>query len=126
MLVGEHKVRLPKMVVATFVAAILVSAFLVINFQRYGEQRARASLLSLAASTAAGIDIEQVKKLTGTPADVGTPNFEAIRATLKRIRSATPGIRFVYLMNIKEGSVTFMADAEPADSADYSAPRRPL
>src|SRR3990172_9118233 len=68
------------------------------------------------------MDYERVAMLTGTPADEETDNFNHLRGHMVAIRKANPDTRFVYLMGMKDGKLIFLADAEPGDSKDYSAP----
>jgi diguanylate cyclase (GGDEF)-like protein len=90
-----------------------------------GERLERQRVLSLAATAAAALDPSQVKQLHGSPADIGTPAFEAVRKQLRRMHDVNRDFRFVYLMRPrtdKPDQMKFLVDAEPADSADYSAP----
>jgi len=82
----------------------------------------RASLLARTITTASALNPQRIGGLTGTPDDTTKPDFETIRSLLKRIKAANPDCRFVYLMGLKGGRVTFLADAEPVGGNDYSAP----
>jgi len=75
-----------------------------------------------ARSAAAGIAAEDLEPLSTGPGDSGAPAFERVRQHLSRVRSANPDARFVYLMALRNDQVVFVADAEPEDSPDASAP----
>jgi diguanylate cyclase (GGDEF)-like protein/PAS domain S-box-containing protein len=90
-----------------------------------GEQLERTRIQALAVTAASTLDPASVLALHGGPADIGKGGFEGLRSTMKRIREENPGFRFVYLMRPAPGApdqMIFLADAEPADSEDYSAP----
>jgi diguanylate cyclase (GGDEF)-like protein/PAS domain S-box-containing protein len=89
---------------------------------RYGENLAREELTLLAATAAASLDTDTIRKLRGNPADIGTEAFDRVREQLQKIRRANPKSRFVYLMNRKNDRIIFLADAESPESEDYSKP----
>ena len=62
--------------------------------------------------------------LTGTRADLDSPYYAAVKDRLQRLRSVSPGIRFVYLFRSTDqpGRVIFLADSERADSPHMSLP----
>lgn len=93
---------------------------------RTGDQLERIRVESLASTAAASLDAGHVATLTGNaPTDTRSQSFQDLRVQLARIRDANPDFRFVYLMrpsteNPKQ--MIFLADAEPVESVDYSAP----
>lgn len=95
---------------------------------RWGYVQARDTLLAkltLDAERAAAVfDQTETARLTGTPADVGDPTYAAIKHRLIHYRQADPSVRFVYIFRYNPASkqVVFLADSEPADSADISLP----
>jgi len=65
----------------------------------------------------------QIQQLTGSEADVSSPDYIAIKEDLIRIRLTDPQIRFVYFMGQKpDGKIVFLVDSELPASADYSPP----
>jgi len=65
----------------------------------------------------------QVKTLTGSEADLSSPDYITIKDSLIRIQSADPQIRFLYFMRQQpDGTIVFLVDSEPPESADYSPP----
>ncbi len=91
-------------------------------FTQFGENIERRALLATAAAGAAALDGERVASLKGGPEDVDTRAFQQARESLQQLRAAIPQSRFAYLMALRDGRVVFLADAEPQDSPDYSAP----
>lgn len=107
-------------------ALALLGGWFFIGFvTQTGDRLERQRVQSLAGTAAALLDPDQVAALRGHPDDAGTPAFEAVRSQLKRLHAVNPDFRFVYLMRPVADSpdqLVFLADAEPADSSDYSAP----
>jgi PAS domain S-box-containing protein len=65
----------------------------------------------------------QIQQLTGSEADVSSPNYVAIKDDLIRIRLTDPQIRFLYFMGQQpDGKIVFLVDSERPESADYSPP----
>ncbi|MDD1695720.1 MAG: PAS domain S-box protein, partial [Methanoregula sp.] len=70
-----------------------------------------------------GINPGQLGSLNGTESDLSSPDYLALKEQLIRIRSSDPQIRFIYLMRqLPDGTIIFLADSEPPESADYSPP----
>ena len=78
---------------------------------------------------AAALDSPVVGPLAADPDRPDPQSWEIQRSQLMRMRTATEGCRFVYLLAEHEGQVVFLADNEPQDSPDSSPPgsstRRP-
>jgi len=91
-------------------------------------QRAResilASLVSSAQRCAAAFEPAELKRLAGTPADLGTPTHALVKDRLERLRAAQAGLRVVYILRCspKAGRVVFLADSEPPGSKNLSRP----
>ena len=108
-----------------FAVALLASAWFVAFVSDSGERIERERMQSLARTAAATLESTNLAGLAASPADIGKPAFNAIRAELRRVRDVNPDFRFVYLMRPapgQPGKMAFMADAESPESADYSAP----
>ncbi len=83
----------------------------------------RENLLTKTRLVEGSISAVTLEGLTGSASDLGSPEYSSLKERLIRIRSADPGIRFVYLMRQQpDGSVVFLVDSEPPESADYSPP----
>ena len=107
---------------ATFVL-LLTGALIVWNAAKSADREMRADLLEQTQMVAHALDIEQVKELTGTEADLHNPSYLRIKEQFAATRSAYPLCRFLYLLGRNsEGEVFFFVDNESADSKDYSPP----
>ncbi|MFY9800620.1 MAG: PAS domain-containing sensor histidine kinase [Methanoregula sp.] len=83
----------------------------------------RDNLLAKTSSLERGISPGQVNLLTGTEADLVSPEYQALKRQLTLMRSSNPEIRFIYLMGQKpDGTVFFFVDSEPPESEAYSPP----
>jgi diguanylate cyclase (GGDEF)-like protein/PAS domain S-box-containing protein len=101
---------------------LVAGAFLTAAVTAYGRSVAHQRLEVLAITAAAAVNPERVTELRADASDFGTPAFDEVRQQLARIKRVNPEYRFVYLMTVRDGKVVFLADAEPPDSPDYSAP----
>lgn len=89
--------------------------------QAYQEQA--SSLLSALRLGAANLDASQIGQIRGLPDDTATPAYAALRAKLVQVREALPGVRFTYLLGIRDHRLVFLVDAEdPANKDSFSAP----
>jgi PAS domain S-box-containing protein len=107
---------------ALAVANLLCGWWFVTYFTRYGENIERRALLATAAAGAAAFDGKKIATLKGSSEDKDTRAFQQARESLQLLRAAIPQSRFVYLMALRDSKVIFLADGEPEDSPDYSAP----
>jgi diguanylate cyclase (GGDEF)-like protein/PAS domain S-box-containing protein len=93
--------------------------------ERTGDRIERERVQALAVTAAAALDPADIAALRGDAAEAGTPVLERVRVELQRVHAVNPGFRFVYLMRpsaTDPQQLVFLADAEPSDSPDYSAP----
>ncbi len=85
------------------------------------DRELREELLIQARLVAGAVDPGRVQTLTGTEADLESPDYLRFKEQFAAIRAATPKCRFVYLMGRRDdGKVFFFADSEPAGSDDES------
>jgi PAS domain S-box-containing protein len=69
------------------------------------------------------IDVQQIKDLTGSQADLNRPSYQRLKEQLTLVRSATPSYRFLYLMGRRpDGTVFFFVDSEAPESRSFSPP----
>lgn len=107
------------------VAAILLFGLLA---GRWGwvktERDLRGELIREAIRWAAAFDAGELRSLSGTPADVGTPGYFLLKSRLKRLRQVDAMVRFVYIFRATSvaGEVVFLADSEPENSNQISLP----
>lgn len=87
------------------------------------DHQLRAELQQQTRLMARVVNMDRIKALSGTEADMASPNYQALKEQLTAVRSANPQFRFAYLMGRKaDGQVFFFVDSEPPGSADYSPP----
>jgi PAS domain S-box-containing protein len=114
------KHRVPLAVLGIFLAGLVAG--------RWGYGDARRDLLTEltreAERCAAAFDAAELAQLAGTPAEVGTPAYEAIKHRLTRFQSVDASVRFTYVFRrLPDGvGVIFLADSEPAGSPHISLP----
>ncbi|MCC6488985.1 MAG: PAS domain S-box protein [Candidatus Hydrogenedentes bacterium] len=106
------------------VAMCFVSAGILGNqlLTSYLDHDPRNKLLSVVREAVSGLSIDDVKQLTGDPADAGTPVYARVNESLNRIYLKHNEARFVYLLGLRENQVVFLADRESAQSPSFSAP----
>ena len=82
----------------------------------------RDILLQQTRLVANALDLDKVKALSGTRADLLSPEYLQLKERLAAVNSANPKSRFVYLMGRRaDGAVFFFLDSEPAGSEDESS-----
>lgn len=70
----------------------------------------------------AGFQPELFGKLELLPEDVNKPEYQWIKSNLLELAARNKTVRFIYFYTVKDGKAFLMADSEPLDSKDYSAP----
>lgn len=104
---------------AALIGAVLFTCFLAGRADR----ELRADLLQQTRLAAGALNLDRVKILTGTEADLNSPDYLKFKEKLVSLRALNPDCRFVYLMGRRaDGAVFFFVDSEPSDSEDYSPP----
>jgi PAS domain S-box-containing protein len=105
-------------------ACILIAGIILTVWSAQQQDRTMRNDLLLKASIAnSGISTGQVASLSGTAADITSPEYQALKAQLEKIHASDPTFRFAYLMGQREdGTVILYADSEPPSSEDYSPP----
>ncbi|NMC71229.1 MAG: response regulator [Myxococcales bacterium] len=121
---GTFRPHIPTLAAAAFLlAAVAAAGWGMIRWTTgLGEDFERERLQRLAETAAASLDPDAVARLCDAASDETSATFQTIRARLQRILQANPDARFVYLLGPRAGRVTFLADAEPPASPQYSRP----
>jgi len=118
----KPKAKIDWIVLVVFLVAVLGSISTVL-VEKSAENRERNLLLTRANITAAAIGPDDMDELTGTADDLGTTQYQALKATVTHIKQIQKDVRFVYLMGYKGGDALFFyVDSEDPSSEDYSAP----
>ncbi len=90
---------------------------------RVQDRRMRSEFLIQARILKDAIDVDMVRKLTGSTVDLNSPVYMRLKKQLASARSMNPRCRFAYLMGQKpDGSIFFFVDSEQQYSKDYSPP----
>ncbi len=109
-------------IIAIIIILISGTALTLWTVQRE-EKLLRADLLTKTRLMQRSIGTEHVKGLTGSAADLVSPDYLALKEQLRQVQSADPLIRFIYLLRQQpDGTVYFLIDSEPPESEDYSPP----
>jgi len=105
--------------VAALTGAVLFTWFLLVRADR----QLRTDLLQQTQLVAQALNLDRIRALTATEADLTNPHYKNLKERLVAVRAVNPDCRFVYLMGRRvDGAVFFFADSEPPDSEDYSPP----
>jgi len=87
------------------------------------ERKMRDDLLQQSRLVEKALNVDRIKKLNGTDADLEKPEYLRIKEQLTTLCSVIPQCRFLYLLGRKaDGSMFFFLDSESVDSKDYSPP----
>ena len=108
----QHTLR--KLKIAALWLAILVAGIAAgWTGYRREESRMLVTLLNVAQRSAVAIDPTELRRLTGTPADLTGGTYAAMKERLQKLRAVDPQVRFVYIFRFvpETGKVIFMADS---------------
>jgi signal transduction histidine kinase len=114
----EPRRRLQYQVAAALIL-VLVSGWA--GTERVGSDRdrnERQGLLRLMQGFAAALDPQPVARLTGTPADLGRADYEALQTQCRRFGDAIRDVRYVYIFGWRGEGLIFLVDTEPVRCHD--------
>jgi hypothetical protein len=87
------------------------------------DRQMRDEIFLQAQMVAQAVDSKNMAALSGTEADLASPDYRRLKEQLSLIRKADPKCRFIYLMGRRpDGKIFFYVDSEDSDSVDYSPP----
>ncbi len=87
------------------------------------DQDMRTNLLHEAQIVAKIVNIDHIKTLTGTDADLINPEYQRLKEKFAAIQTSIKDCRFIYLLGRNsDGAIYIMLDSEPPTSGDYSPP----
>jgi len=87
------------------------------------EHNLREDLMQRTRFVAEAVNIARVRALTGTEADLESPDYQRLKEQLMMLCAVNPDCRFFYIMGRRpDGKVTIEVDSEPVGSEDYSPP----
>jgi hypothetical protein len=121
---ARPKSHAPLITVATVgILLVAVVGKLLLSFvASHGVHFERQRLKTRTQGFANSLDVSHIKALTGQRADESSPAFKALVTRLIEIRTASPEVRFTYLMGRKGSAVVFLVDSTDPASIDYSPP----
>jgi len=112
-----------------FVTQWMVLFFIVVAgwffLQRMSEQevaRKQQYCLDRTRYLAQAVNVEHIRKLTGSKADLALSQFERVWNYLQSVPKVFPEYRFAYFLVLQDQKLVFLADSEPLGSADRSLP----
>ncbi|MCX6985044.1 MAG: PAS domain-containing protein [Lentisphaerae bacterium] len=83
----------------------------------------RTDLLQQAQMMTQTMDVNHIKALSGTDADLDKPGYRRLSEQAKAVCSVKTGWRWIYLMGRRsDGTVFFFLDSEPVRSKDHAFP----
>lgn len=98
-----------------------VGSYFIWVFASTTEKSMRNELMVQANLVARSISTENIKSLTGTPADLDSPDYLKLKQILSSVCAANPRCRFAYLMGRKDdGAIFFFVDGEPVGTKNES------
>ena len=107
----------PVLVTAILIAGVLCTGWLAGR----ADYDLREDLLRQARLVAGAVNPDRVRTLTGTEADLESPEYLRLKEQLGAVRAANPQCRFVCLMGRKaDGVVFFFVNSEPVGSEGES------
>jgi len=105
--------------------ALVVGTLFTAWMVKRADGQMRAELLHRTELVARAVNIEHVKALTGTEADLDSPDFLYLNAQLTNVKKANDKYRYIYLMaRPEEDKVIFLLDTQD-DEQKESPPSQP-
>lgn len=108
--------------VAVLFLVIVVGLVGVVITRKQVDDLERAKVLKRAETASLVLDGEMIKRFKVSGSFISSIEFTEIREKLIKIKEVNSDCRFVYLYEVKDGSVVFLIDAEEIGSKDYSSP----
>ena len=101
------------------IIGVLCAWFLTVRADR----EMREDLLARTQLVAEAVNLKRIQALTGSEADLESPEYLRLKEQFAAIRAADPQCRVVYLIGRKaDGTVFIFVDSEPLDTEDYVPP----
>ena len=102
---------------------LVVGGLFVARMVGRADRQLRADWLLQARAVTQAVNLDQVRALTGSAADLARPDCQRLKEQLAAIRVTLPKCRFLYLLGRKpDGNIFFFLDSELEHSKDYSPP----
>ena len=116
----RRKKFLPSFIIVVSTVIILGFSIFIIKSE---ERKMRSDIIDQTSLVVNAIDINSLKNLTGTTADLATPEYQQIKQLLSSMQKLETDYQLIYLLGQeKDGSIFAFVDSEPINSPDYSPP----
>jgi len=113
---------LPKTARYTLVM-IVVAITSIAYIYHHSQMSLQAQFLSSAVYISKAIDLNKLRRLSGSEHDVDLPEYRYIKEQLRQVRLSNEQCKFLYILGLKpEGEVFFFVDSQRLGSADYVPP----
>ena len=107
-------------VIALIITLMLLFSWFII---KQTEQEMRNELLTQTVFGSHSIDVNQIKRLTGTAADLNSPDYQGLKREFASMLKTDPDFHFIYLMGVNQkGTVFFYVDDKPDGTKECSPP----
>jgi PAS domain S-box-containing protein len=91
------------------------------------DQEQTSTILSALHLGANNFDVGQIQQIQGAPKEINSPGYISLHGRLREVRDALPGVRFAYLLGLRNQQFVFLVDAEdPAHTETFSPPGEPV
>lgn len=105
----------------TLIVILLCSFYLLFEWNRY-QKIVSTEAIILAESVESLLDPVHITALSGKKQDLEYSEYNKLKTSLKDLVAIANPIRFVYLMEEREGNLIILIDSESPDSPNYSPP----
>ncbi|MFZ2657556.1 MAG: PAS domain S-box protein [Victivallales bacterium] len=106
-------------IIAVLVCGWLLTSSISQNFDTYQREDFKTNVSAIAT----GIDLQKLKRLKDAPVDMETQEYKAIRLHMQAFEGAMKkGIRWLYMMKMKNGKIIFTIDSSPETESDFTPP----
>lgn len=114
-----------KWIVLLIILVAIIGTIVSIWTGQKAQESERADLLAHSEITARAIDMGDIDQLTGTIADIDSPQYQKIKKIMMDVKAVESDTRFVYLMGLHQPDdkkLFFYVDSEVPGTDGYSAP----
>lgn len=116
----SHSIKTRYLAIITLLLFVNGALFVGWTIKR-ADNEIRNELLRQTRLVAQGMNINRIKALSGTTADLSKPEYQQLKQQLSAMSRFNRNCRFVYLIGRrKDGAVFFFADSEPIGSSNES------
>jgi len=109
--------------VSVFAVLIVIATVFTIWMARRTDTSMRNEILTKARIISQTLEIDDIRQLTGTDADLNLPAYLQIKSQLETIQRSENNYSYVYIMGRRpDGVVIFLAEADTLDADELSYP----